>query len=189
MGNTKDIRQCYEEARTLLGSDPARAYGMFHGLAEQGDPYAMLQIAWANWQGLGIPQNTSSALEWYRRARISGGKDVQQSGRLGEGEAQVLQIEHPAQAFETFRELAEQGSPYLYAMLYLAEAYWRGRGIAPDKAAAVHWYQRAQRSDNPDIQRRARLEDRSEASMRQFYHWLGGMTSGWCTTSVPNPGY
>ena len=145
--------QRYEEAQGFLKTDPARAFGIFQELAEQDEPYAMLQLAYAYWQGQGTPVDQAAAMQWYRRAQVCGNRDVQQSGRLGE--AQVLQVADPARAFGIFQELAEQDEPY--AMLHLAGAYWKGQGTPVDQVAAAQWYRRAQASDNPDIQRRARL--------------------------------
>ncbi|MHB8253127.1 MAG: SEL1-like repeat protein [Acidiferrobacter sp.] len=151
----RDVQQSGRlgEAQLLQVTDPVRAFGIFQELAEQGEPYAMLHLAGACWQGQGTPVDKVAAAQWYRRAHASDNPDLQRRARLGE--ARLMHATDPAQAFGIFERLAEQQE--YEAMLHLAQAYWQGQGTPVDKAAAAQWYRRAQASDNPDLQRRARL--------------------------------
>ncbi len=88
-------------------------------------------------RGLGVPQDDSEAVRWYRKAADQG--KVEAETHLGQmySEGQGV-TQNYAEAVKWYRLAAEQGDPD--AQHDLGLAYEEGEGIAQDFVLAYVWY-------------------------------------------------
>lgn len=98
-------------ARCLLAGDgtpkdPARALALFARGAERGNPVCMHGLAAMHYQGVGVPQSTTEALKWWRKAADAGlvAAQIDLAGALRKvGQAQA--------ALRWYETVAEEGNP------------------------------------------------------------------------------
>jgi TPR repeat protein len=108
--------------------------------AEKDKPEAQFHLGLMYQRGLGVDQNHTQAVYWFRKAAAQGHAGVQCNFGVmyarGEGVKQ-----DDAQAVYWYRKAAEQGHPY--AQCNLGCMYELGRGVEQDSAQAFDWYRKA----------------------------------------------
>lgn len=156
-------------------------------VAEHNDPSAMRDLAVIHYQGLGVPQDHSEAMQWLERAA-----QLQHPEYLADFGEDVLKghkgfVPDPEAGFRILR-LAATRYWYPEAMTMIAEAYRDGLGTRPDPVEAENWFRRAveagsvtamleygrmlvdRRDDSHAVQRGAALLERAAGS-NMPYAW------------------
>jgi TPR repeat protein len=109
-------------------------------LASRGDPIAQVYIGKMYDAGLGVLENHSEAVKWFRRAAEQGNADAQfflgESFASGRGVPKDLR-----QALAWYRLSAEQGAAGAQATL--GRMYEMGQGVPAEPAESAKWYRRA----------------------------------------------
>lgn len=105
-----------------------------------GEADQCVDVGEAYYEGKGVPQDFSKAVEWYRKGAEQGDATAQFclafSYASGEGVPQDL-----GKAVEWYRKAAEQGDAF--AQYALGWSYANGLGVSQDYVAAVEWYRKA----------------------------------------------
>jgi TPR repeat protein len=107
--------------------------------ADQGDPVAQFLLGHAYETGIGVPEDTTETGRWYAQAVMARPADS------GSGPSPAAPKDF-AQAFEMYRNDAEQGDAH--AQLYLGLAYDLGRDLPRNAIAAARWYRKAAAQGN-----------------------------------------
>jgi TPR repeat protein len=129
--------------------DYATALPMWHDLAEQGNAIAQNTLGVMYRDGLGITQNETAAVSWFRKATEQGNAIAQDN--LGGMYAQGRGVaKDDAEAVQWYRKAAEQGNAS--AETSLGYMYETGRGVTKDKAQAVQWYHKAAEQGDSNAQ-------------------------------------
>lgn len=109
-------------------------------MAEQGNAEAQYALGLRYFVGIGMPENITEAVKWYRRSAELGYADAQVSlgarYLIGNG---VLKDD--TEAVRWFRRAAEQG--HAEAQFRMAASHDIGEGVLQDHAEAVKWFRRA----------------------------------------------
>ncbi len=115
--------------------------------AENGNTQAMVKLAWCYEKGAGVPQDSSTALQWYQRAAEKGSGDAWThiSNYYLHG---TLMPKDTSQFLEINREWAQKGNGN--AMTKLAIAYLSGIGIQCDTTKAFEWLKKAEKKGSPE---------------------------------------
>ena len=117
--------------------------------AQKGKPEVQFQLGLAYDDGLGVKEDQTQALDWFRKAAEQGHAGAQCNlgcmYELGRGVEQ-----DSAQAVYWYRKAAEQGHPD--AQCDLGFMYQRGLGVKEDQAQAVVWYLKAAEQGNASAQ-------------------------------------
>ncbi len=117
--------QIFNDIRFLADSDDALAQGI---------------IGIMYYEGYGIEQDKTKAVEWYRKAAEQGYATAQCNlGYMYENGYGIEQDK--TKAVEWYRKAAEQG--YAGGQCNLGYMYENGYGIEQDKTKAVEWYRKA----------------------------------------------
>lgn len=105
-----------------------------------GETDMCVELGEAYYEGKGVPQDLSKAVEWYRKGAEQGDATAQFylafSYASGEGVPEDL-----GKAVEWYRKAAEQGDAF--AQYALGWSYANGLGVSQDYVAAVEWYRKA----------------------------------------------
>jgi TPR repeat protein len=116
--------------------DFAKALQLCLPLAEQGNARVQVGIGFMYFRGLGVPQDHSEAVKWYRKAAEQG--DVEGQDNLAncyETGRGVLQ--NDAEAAKWYRKAAEQGD--VEGQVRLGMMYWMGHLVPKDLVLAYMW--------------------------------------------------
>lgn len=132
-------------------SDPVYAFREFQALSDQGDPYAMLQLAWCYQKGIGTTRDTILSEKWYSHAIEIGPENVKKDARLYQ--AIALESIDSARAFAEVQSLSQEGHPA--SMVKLGRYYQDGIGIPADATLAEAWYRRAFETGSGRAKKRA----------------------------------
>ena len=118
-------------------------------LAAAGVAVGQTNMGWMYYEGKGVTQDYTKAVEWYRKAAEQGYANGQNNlGNMyysGKGVTQDY-----AKAVEWYRKAAEQG--YANGQNNLGNMYYSGKGVTQDYAKAVEWYRKAAEQGNADGQ-------------------------------------
>jgi uncharacterized protein len=120
-------------------------------LAEKGEAWAQNILGGMYYYGLGVPQNDTIAMSWFRKAANQGDPEAQ----LNLGEMYETDF---STAMNWYRKAADQGNTR--AEILLGDIYKYGRGVSRDFAQAVAWYRKA--ADQGDIEAQINLGEMSE---------------------------
>jgi TPR repeat protein len=116
--------------------DYATAFRLMKPLADKGDAKAQHNLGVMYDYGRGVPQDTTKALKWYRRAADQGIPDAQHNLGLmyyyGQGVPQSY-----IEAARWYRRAADQGMPDSQANLGLM--YYYGQGVSQNYVLAHMW--------------------------------------------------
>ncbi len=116
--------------------DYAAAVALLTPLAEQGNTFAQVNLAYLIFKGDGTKADPVQAAQWYRRAAEQGDENAQYNLGVmyenGEGVQRDL-----AEAVAWWRKAARQG--YADAQYNLGAMYYNGRGVAKDYVRAYLW--------------------------------------------------
>ena len=131
----------YQRGNAFLdGGKFEKAAETWRPLADAGHLDAQLGLAALYTQGLGVPQDFSSARDLYEKAAGQGSERGQYY--LGVIYAQGDGVEaDQKEALRWFMLAARQG--HVKSQLRVADAYYRGQGFERDFAEAYAWYSRA----------------------------------------------
>ena len=117
--------------------------------AEAGDASAQSSLGFAYGSGLGVPQDYTEAVRWYRMAAEKGDAGAQYSlGLMYANGAGVP--EDDAEAVRWYRMAAEKGDAR--AQTNLGLMYANGAGVPEDDPEAVRWYRMAAEKGNARAQ-------------------------------------
>lgn len=121
---------------------PDTAIGQLKAKAESGETEAQYQLGVCLWEGIGMPADSETALEWVTLA-ASGGHTPAQSW-LG---SLHLSNQDEEQARFWFEKAALQGDAR--AMYYLSLIYVRGNVFGADPLLAFEWLKKLQKTVSP----------------------------------------
>ena len=131
--------------------DYAAALREFLPLAVQGDALAQLMMGGMYADGVGVPQDDTEAVTWWRKAAQQGEAEAQY--RLGfmyaNGRGVPQDDTEAANQFSAsvwYRRAAEQG--HAEAQGSLGAMYANGQGVPKDGAEAAKWYRKAAEQGN-----------------------------------------
>lgn len=109
--------------------------------AKAGDAEAQMALAQRYRFGVGVPQDSAAAVEWFKKAaeqgNVQGQFSVGYMYAAGENGFEV----NPAKAAEWYRKAA--GNGHLNAQLNLGMMYKTGAGVEKNMATALLWLQKA----------------------------------------------
>ena len=129
-----------DDVDAFLRQDYAAVLASLRPQADQGAASAQTVLGYMYSAGLGVDQNDSIAVEWYRKAAEQDDPDAQYllgyMHHRGFGVAMYF-----AQALQWYRKSAAQG--VAAARVGLGEMYDKGQGVAPDRDAALAHYSSA----------------------------------------------
>lgn len=124
-----------------------KAISELEDLSEQGDAEASLEIGFRYYSGIGVPQDYSKAIRYFRRAEALDNAEAQYN--LGVMYDNAIGIEHDVdKAFEYYKKSAEQGLPQ--GQFSLGEMYYAGLGCEKNDQEAVYWLQKAEAESEYD---------------------------------------
>jgi hypothetical protein len=131
----------FQLARALfLGTKRLEAMKYYLDAADRGHAGAMNDLGGVFEYGIGVPENTATALAWYERAaKLGHASAMTYMGQLSENGVDV------PQDFATARDWYEKAAALgnAAAMNNLANLLRYGRGVAPNLSAAADWYLKA----------------------------------------------
>jgi TPR repeat protein len=128
-------------ADAFVAKDYVGAAGWYFRAAQQDDVTAERVLGVMYERGLGVPQDYSKALAWYRRA-VASHSDARAENDLGHLYAHGWGVTQDlGAALSWYRKAAEQG--YAEAEIHVGDAYAFGLGVALDYGQAMGWYQKA----------------------------------------------
>ncbi len=159
--------QLYGEALSLLetGGADARAAELLREAAEAGLTAAEFQLGALYEAGLGVPQDTNAARDWYERAAQGGNARAMHSLAILYADGAIGGAPSYAEAARWFAEAAAydvRDSQYNLAVLFE-----RGFGVRTDLRQAYLWYAIAERGgDTEAANRRVVLGGRLEENVR-----------------------
>ena len=119
-----------------------RAIDGYEKRAAAGDSEAMFWLGKMCELGLGVKEDTTKELDWYRKAAEAGHRE----GMVEHGWA-CYRAEDFDNAFKSFNKAAEQGSAE--ALLSLGWLYSKGQGVSMDKPKAVELWRKAADRGHP----------------------------------------
>jgi hypothetical protein len=127
-------------------------FDSLHKSAESGDSQAMLMLASAFFDGVGVTQDKAKGLEWYKKAADSGNAVARYNlGVLyfdGDGVKQDRK-----KSLEWYRKAAENGHSLAQYCMYLAYAAPEaGSGINKDPGKAMEWLEKSAANGCPEAQ-------------------------------------
>jgi len=132
-------------------ADYAKAFQVYHSLADQGLAVAQFNLGLMYANGQGVAKDETEAMKWYRLAADQGRSDAQyQLGHLS------YQQNNYAEAAKWFRLAAEQGRPD--AQSNLGVMYAEGEGVPRDDVQALMWFTLAADQNHKDA-----IENRDNA--------------------------
>ncbi len=143
-----------DASAALERKDFTAAVALLTPLAEQGNAFAQLNLAWLTFEGDGTAANATQAAKWYRLAAEQGDENAQYNLGVmyenGKGVDRDL-----TEAANWWRKAARQG--YADAQYNLGALYYNGRGVAKDYVRAYLWKSLAAGGSMTTVpQRRAR---------------------------------
>ena len=153
-------------------------------LAEEGDAQAQLELARMYDGGIGVPEDQTEAVRWYRQAAEHGLARAQFNLALKYDNG-VGVPRNQSEAVRWYQRAARQG--YANAQFNLAVMYDTGDGVQPDPVQAVRWYLSAAAQGSPDAQNNVGLKyELGQAVTQDFalaHMWFNlaasqGLTSG-----------
>ena len=117
--------------------------------AEQGDAKAQNNLGLSYALGLGVPEDDSEAVRWYRVAAEQGAAKAQYN--LGAMYAQGTGVpQDDKEAVRWWRAAAQQG--HMSSQNHLGGMYAQGTGVPQDYKEAVRWYRAAAEQGAADAQ-------------------------------------
>jgi len=130
-----------ETGTPLIDQDIVEAMQHYRAAAKGGLTHAMSRLGLALMDGTGMTANAEEGETWLRRAALQG--DVAAALRLGKLYAaqDVALPPNYMEAARWFKLAAEAGSPE--AANAMGKLHLLGKGVEPDKAAALAWFNRA----------------------------------------------
>lgn len=129
-----------------VNRDDRLAAEWFEKAANDGDPFAQVQMGYLYETGRGVPQDQARAISWYRRAADGGLREA----KVDLGVAYLEGIGVPQDedaALELFTSAAKQGVGL--ADSYMGEVYSFGIGVRKDEDQARKWYGAAAELHDP----------------------------------------
>ena len=138
----------------LERKDYVAAVELLRPLAEQGNTFAQVNLAFLTFEGDGVDASAEEAAKWYRRAAEQGDENAQYNLGVmyenGKGVERDLE-----EAVEWWRKAARQG--LADAQYNLGAMYYNGRGVEKDYVRAYMWKSLAAQGTVTTVpQRRAR---------------------------------
>jgi uncharacterized protein len=125
-----------DASAALERNDFTAAVALLTPLAEQGNAFAQVNLAWLTFEGEGTAANAAQAAKWYRLAAEQGDENAQYNLGVmyenGKGVDRDL-----AEAAKWWRKAARQG--YADAQYNLGALYYNGRGVEKDHVRAYLW--------------------------------------------------
>jgi hypothetical protein len=125
-----------DASAALERKDYTAAVALLTPLAEQGNAFAQMNLAWLAFEGEGTAANATQAAKWYRLAAEQGDENAQYNLGVmyenGKGVDRDL-----TEAANWWRKAARQG--YADAQYNLGALYYNGRGVAKDYVRAYLW--------------------------------------------------
>jgi TPR repeat protein len=125
-----------DASAALERKDYTAAVALLTPLAEQGNAFAQMNLAWLTFEGEGTAANATQAAKWYRLAAEQGDENAQYNLGVmyenGKGVDRDL-----TEAANWWRKAARQG--YADAQYNLGALYYNGRGVAKDYVRAYLW--------------------------------------------------
>ena len=112
----------------------------WHGLAEQGDATAQVQLGWMYNNGEGVVKDDKQAAAWYRKAAEQGQVFAQFNLGMMYFNGQGVPKDY-SQAVAWSRLAAEQG--HVQAQYFLGWMYTNGLGVVQDDWQALSWIRKA----------------------------------------------
>ena len=117
--------------------------------AEQGYAKAQFNLGLIYYNGQGVSQDYTQAVQWYRKAAEQGVAQAQYNLGVMYANGQGIR-QDDAQAVQWFLKAAEQG--VAEAQFNLGLMYDQGQGVHQDDAEAVQWYRKAAEQGYADAQ-------------------------------------
>ncbi len=133
-------------------------------MAESGNLAAMVLLGRCYENGLGVPQDPSTAVKWYAEAARHG--DAEAQALLGFAyESGMGVARDEGTAISWYKRAADRG--YADAQYKLGLIYHEGRGVPEDKGEAARYFEAAAQNGNGDAQ----------LMLAAYYKYgLGGLT-------------
>lgn len=133
----------------LVSSIHAKSPDELRTAAEKGEPQAQFELARGYLRGEGLPQDSTQALEWMKKAAAAGYADA--IGGLGYFYSSGTVVpKDDAKAFELFKNAAEKGSAK--AQFNLGRMLAKGVGTAINEDEGLKWIERAAAQGLADAQ-------------------------------------
>lgn len=129
--------------------DYPTAYRLIRPLAEQGHAKAQFNLGVMYQRGQGIPQDSSEAMNWYRKAAEQDLPDAHFNLGVIYHNGEIVPRDY-AEARKRFRKAADLG--YARAQYNLGSMYHKGEGVPRDFTETVKWYRRAAEQGVADAQ-------------------------------------
>jgi TPR repeat protein len=104
--------------------------------AEQGDVFAQIDMAYAYQYGKGVPQDSTEAVAWYRKAADKGNARAQSDLGLAYHDGEGVRKSY-VQAAHWYLKAAEQGNQWAQEELGLM--YSTGRGVRKNYLESFFW--------------------------------------------------
>ena len=134
--------EAYRVADTLMAEKRfSEALNVYSGLASDGDTWAQCQVGWMHQEGVGVPKNSTLALQWFERAASLG--SAQGTFYCGRVAAEQSRWD---EAIKAFRRGAE--NEYGPALLWLGLIFIRGYGVEADLKKGLSFLERSAETGN-----------------------------------------
>jgi uncharacterized protein len=108
--------------------------------AQKGDAKAQATVGWDFYNGIGVIQDYTEAVKWYREAAEQNNADAQYSLGSFYGRGQGVTQDY-GEMVKWYHKAAEQG--LAVAQSDLGCCYYEGQGVPKDEVEAVKWYRKA----------------------------------------------
>ena len=137
------LARCYRNGWNGFPKDKQKSDEFFQRgsrLADTGNPFAQCCRAMCYLDGIGVPEDETEAVKWFRKAAEQGNAVGQ--ARLGACYVDGTGVpEDEVEGVKWFRKAAEQG--YMRAEYSLGMCYAQGVGVAQNYEEAAKWYRKA----------------------------------------------
>lgn len=131
------------------------AYRLWRPLADLGYARAQCSLGLLYYRGLGVPQNYTEAVKWYRRSAHQGDAAAQYNLGIMYAQGRGVAQDHE-EAAKWNRKAANQGDPDAQAKLGIA--YSRGNGVPKDEVQAYMWLNLAAAGNHQYLKSRDEIE-------------------------------
>ena len=131
--------------------------------AERGVPRAQNNLGASYSAGLGVPQDYTEALKWYRKAADQGDSNAQHNLGVAYVEGKGVPQSY-AEAARWYRIAANQGN--FVAQFSLGLLYYEGKGVPQDYVQAYMWVNLGTAPVTPGEQREMRAKVRDEIAAK-----------------------
>ncbi len=144
-----EVADAYANGTSGAPKDLAVAFAWYRRAALRGNVRAILAVARAYDEGLGIGRNTREAAVWYKRAvRLNSNRAAVRLADLYFEGGDVPRDDKAA--FQLYQQAADAGNAH--ARRRVAEMYEAGRGVKKDLATAFYGFARLAEAGDPEMQ-------------------------------------